>query len=323
VENYLLINNSAFTIFTYFCQVKIEGKYWVLLILLSLIWGSSFILMKRGMYTPSGGIVFNSNQVAALRLILASIVLLPFGYKAFKRINFKKDWLYFLLVAMCGNMFPAFLFTYAETGISSGFAGMLNSMTPIFTIFIGFGFFQVKMTWTQIIGSLIGSVGVVLLLFFGKSVSLKGEWVHIISVVIATLCYAISLSVIRYKFKKYKSIDIATIAFLILLIPSFIIFTYEETWLVIINNPHANSSFLAISILGLIGTAFALFLFNNIIKNTSALFASSVTYFIPIVAVIIGFFFGERLSVYQILSMFIVLSGVFLANFNSSKNTSH
>ena len=92
--------------------------------------------MKRGMYTPSGEVVFNSNQVAALRLILASIVLLPFGYKAFKRINFKKDWLYFLLVAMCGNMFPAFLFTYAETGISSGFAGMLNSMTPIFTIFI-------------------------------------------------------------------------------------------------------------------------------------------------------------------------------------------
>ena len=323
MENYLLINNSAFTIFAYFCQVKIEGKYWVLLILLSLIWGSSFILMKRGMYTPSGEVVFNSNQVAALRLILASIVLLPFGYKAFKRINFKKDWLYFLLVAMCGNMFPAFLFTYAETGISSGFAGMLNSMTPIFTIFIGFGFFQVKMTWTQIIGSLVGSVGVVLLLFFGKSVSLKGEWIHIISVVIATLCYAISLSVIRHKLKQYKSIDIATIAFLILLIPALIICTYEETWLVFINNSQANSSFLAISILGLIGTAFALFLFNNIIKNTSALFASSVTYFIPIVAVIIGFFFGERLSVYQILSMFIVLSGVFLANFNSSKNTSH
>ena len=123
-------------------------------------------------------------------------------------------------------------------------------------------------------------------------------------------------------FSFFISVSIGA-AFLILLIPSLIICTYEETWLVFINNSQANSSFLAISILGLIGTAFALFLFNHIIKNTSALFASSVTYFIPIVAVIIGFFFGERLSVYQILSMFIVLSGVFLANFNSSKNTSH
>ena len=131
------------------------------------------------------------------------------------------------------------------------------------------------------------------------------------------------LGVIRYKLKQYKSIDIATIAFLILLIPSLIICTYEETWLVFVNNSQANSSFLAISILGLIGTAFALFLFNNIIKNTSALFASSVTYFIPIVAVIIGFSLVERLtSLSNFINVYRSFWGI-LANFNSSKNTSH
>lgn len=303
--------------------MKIAGKYWVLLIFLSLIWGSSFILMKRGMYTPSGEIVFNSNQVATLRLLLASIVLLPFGYKALRRVNLKKDWIYFLTVALCGNMLPAFLFTYAETGISSGFAGMLNSMTPIFTIFIGFGFFQIKMTWTQILGSIIGSIGVVMLLYFGKAVSLDGDWQHIASVILATLCYAISLSVIRYKLKHYKSIDIAAIAFLTLLIPSIIVFITERTWLVFNSSQYATQSFIAISILGLVGTAFALFIFNNIIKNTSALFASSVTYFIPIVAVVIGFFFGERLSINQIISMFIALTGVFIANSQRFKNTRH
>ncbi|MDA9161974.1 DMT family transporter, partial [Crocinitomicaceae bacterium] len=198
-----------------------------------------------------------------------------------------------------------------------------NSTTPIFTIFIGFGFFKIKMTWTQIIGSVIGSIGVVLLLYFGKAVSLQGDWKHIIAVVLATLCYATSLSTIRYKLSHYKSIDIAAIAFIILLIPSIIIFLLERTWIVFETNQLAWNNFMSISILGLIGTAFALFLFNNIIKNTSALFASSVTYFIPIVAVIIGFFFGEQLSAYQILSMFIVLLGVFIANFLGIKNSRH
>ncbi len=303
--------------------MKIAGKYWFLLLLLSLIWGSSFILMKKGMYGPTGEIVFNSNQVATLRILLASLALLPFGYRAIKRIQIKKDMLYFLIVSICGNMLPAFLFTFAETGISSGFAGMLNSTTPIFTIFIGFGFFKIKMTWTQIVGSIIGSVGVVLLLFYGKSVSLQGDWEHIIAVVLATLCYATSLSTIRYKLSHYKSIDIAAIAFILLIIPSIIIFFLERTWIVFESNNMVWDNFIAICILGLIGTAFALFLFNNIIKNTSALFASSVTYFIPIVAVIIGFFFGERLSSYQILSMLIVLLGVFIANSKGFKNSHH
>ena len=303
--------------------MKIAGKYWFLLLLLSLIWGSSFILMKKGMYGPTGDIVFNSNQVATLRILLASLALLPFGYRAIKRIQIKKDMLYFLIVSICGNMLPAFLFTFAETGISSGFAGMLNSTTPIFTIFIGFGFFKTKMTWTQILGSIIGSVGVVLLLFFGKAVSLQGDWKHIIAVVLATLCYATSLSTIRYKLSHYKSIDIAAIAFILLIIPSIIIFLLERTWIVFEINNIVWDSFIAICILGLVGTAFALFLFNNIIKNTSALFASSVTYFIPIVAVIIGFFFGEQLSSYQIFSMLIVLLGVFIANSKGFKNSSH
>ena len=104
--------------------MKIQLKYWTLLILLSVIWGSSFILMKKAMYTSDGYDTFSSNQVATMRMLIASIVLLPFGIQAFKSIDFKKDLGSFSIVAICGNLAPAFLFTYAETGISSGLAGL-------------------------------------------------------------------------------------------------------------------------------------------------------------------------------------------------------
>lgn len=278
--------------------------------------------MKKAMYDSTGQTTFSSNQVATMRILIASIVLLPFGIRAFKAIDFKKDLVSFSIVAICGNLAPAFLFTYAETGISSGLAGMLNSITPIFTILIALLIFKDKMSFRQFLGASIGSFGVGLLLYFGKKNSIQGEWSHIICVLGATLCYAISLSVIRYKLRHYKSLDIAAIAFLLLLIPSTALFFTEDTISVFQNTPEIRKSFAAILILSIIGTALALFIFNTVIKNTSALFASSVTYFIPIVAVIFGFFFNEKITAPQIGGMMIALLGVFIANSNRRKKSS-
>ena len=266
------------------------------------------------MYSSDGYDTFSSNQVATMRILIASIVLLPFGIQAFKSIDFKKDLVSFSIVAICGNLAPAFLFTYAETGISSGLAGMLNSITPIFTILIALLIFKDKMSFLQFLGASIGSFGVGLLLYFGKQISIEGEWSHILSVLGATLCYAISLSVIRYKLKHYKSLDIAAIAFLLLLPVSTVLFFTEDTMNTFQNNTQIWNSFLAILILSIVGTALALFIFNTIIKNTSALFASSVTYFIPIVALIFGFFYEEKITAPQIGGMLIALLGVFIAN---------
>ena len=296
-------------------------KYWLLLLALALIWGSSFILIKKAMYTTDGIQTFTSNQVAAMRILIASIVLLPFGLRALIKVDFRKDLLSFSIVAVCGNLLPAFLFTYAETGISSGLTGMLNSTTPIFTILIAIVIFKDKMTPRQFTGALIGSVGVILLLYFGKKNSMHGEWSHIISVVIATLCYSISLSIIRYKLSHYKSLDIASIAFIILLLPSMYFFISEDTIASFKNTLEIRHSLIALSILSIVGTAFALFIFNTIIKNTSALFASSVTYFIPIVAVLFGLLFGEQINIAQIGGMLIALIGVFIANYSSNKKS--
>jgi len=270
--------------------------------------------MKTAMYDSRGYSIFSSNQVATLRILIASIALLPFSIYAIRKINLKRDLGYFIIVALCGNLFPAFLFTYAETGISSGLAGMLNSTTPIFTILIALVIFRDKMSLRQFSGAFIGTIGVGVLVYFGKKNSLDGEWIHIVSVICATLCYAISLSVIRYKLGHYKSLDIASIAFLLLLMPSIFLFFTEHTLEAFKNTHEVKNGFIAILVLSLVGTAFALFIFNTIIKNTSALFASSVTYFIPIVAVIIGIFFNEHINLAQITGMAVALSGVFIAN---------
>ncbi len=134
-------------------------KKWMLLALLAGIWGSSFILMKRGMYTLTEEPIFSSSQVGALRMLIASLVMLPFAIRYLPQLKKWENVKFLMVVGFCGNFIPAFLFTYAETGISSGYAGMLNSCTPIFTILIGYLVFSNKLTFKQFLGVLIGTIG--------------------------------------------------------------------------------------------------------------------------------------------------------------------
>ena len=287
---------------------------WVLLIFLALIWGSSFILMKRAMFTHDGSPIFNDTQVGALRMLIAAAVLLPF---ALKNLRFLKDWKMagkLAIVGFCGNFFPAFLFTYAETGISSGYAGMLNSCTPIFAIIIGVVIFRDRLTRIQLIGVLIGTIGVISLMIAGQNLSINGNWTHIFAIVIATICYGTSLNVIRHTLSHLKSFQIASLAFLITIVPSAIITLQQDVIGTIRTNPASTDGLIAVIILSVIGTAFALIIFNKIIAMSSVIFASSVTYLIPIVAVIIGLSFGETINSWQVGSMVIAVAGVFIAN---------
>jgi len=293
---------------------------YLLLSLLSVIWGSSFILMKKGMFSEDGTTIFSSNQVGCLRMLIASLIMLPISLSKIRRLSWKNFHLFFI-VGMLGNFFPALLFTFAETGISSSLAGMLNSFTPIFTIVIGFIVFKTKLTSKQLIGTVIGTLGIIALVHSGKRASLTGGWEHICAVVLATLMYAISLTTIKNKLKDFSSFDITSLAFIIILPFSIIGFFLTNITDTFKFNTRASDGFFYIAILSIVGTVLAVLLFNKIIAFSSALFASSVTYFIPIVAVLIGFAFGETLTFWQILSMFIVLSGVVIANFSLKKNS--
>lgn len=296
---------------------------WVLLIFLALIWGGSFILMKRAMYTMDDKPIFSDTQVGALRMLIAATVLLPF---AFRNIRFLKDWKTvgkLAIVGFCGNFFPAFLFTYAETGISSGYAGMLNSCTPIFAIIIGAVVFRDRLTRIQLIGVSIGTIGVISLMIAGQNLSINGNWTHITAIVIATVLYATSLNTIRHTLSHLKSFQIASLAFLITIVPSAIITLQQDVVGTIQTNPASMNGLAAIVILSVVGTALALIVFNRLIAISSVIFASSVTYLIPIVAVIIGLSFGEAINAWQVGSMAIVISGVVIANSAKRKKAIH
>ncbi|MBP6458722.1 MAG: DMT family transporter [Crocinitomicaceae bacterium] len=292
---------------------------WIYLILLGLIWGSSFILMKRGMHALDGTALFNSTQVATLRMLIAGVVLLPLTIYNIKKIKRIKDILFFACVGFFGNFFPSFLFTYAETGLSSGLTGVMNSLTPIFTIFIGFFIFKQTIKSYQLAGVLIAAIGVVLLILGGEDVSFSGNLPQIIAVALATLCYAISVNVVKYTLQDYKAMEIASIAFGTTLIPSVIITYFSGSVDTLITIPQAKEGLFFISILSLAGTAIALYFFNKLIAISSTLFASSVTYIIPIVAVFIGLQFGEKIHLLQFLAMGVVLGGVFLVNYQKTE----
>lgn len=291
-----------------------ELKSWFLLIILACVWGSSFILMKKSMLTNDNQLIFSDNQVGSLRMLIASLVLLPFALRAIKKLKNKKDILPLSIVGVCGSFIPAFLFTYAETGISSGYAGMLNSFTPIFALIIGFIVFKDRLTKIQITGVAIGAIGVVSLMLAGKDLSIKGDFSHIIAIVIATFLYAISLNTIKHKLQHLKGIEITSLSFFLILTPGLIISIANGSFSTISNNQYAFEGLIYLGILSVIGTAIAVVIFNQLITISSVLFASSVTYLIPIVAVVIGLSFGESINIEQITSMFIVLFGIFLSN---------
>lgn len=292
-----------------------ELKNWGLLLFLAGIWGSSFLLMKRGMMDKeSGELIFSNNQVAAMRMLFAATVMFPFGIRNFRIIKNNKIFISLIAVAFLGNFFPAFLFTYAETAISSGYAGMLNSCTPIFTLIIGAVFFKQPLVKLQIIGVLIGTAGIIGLVNGVNTVDTSGTWHHVFAVVLATIFYATSVNTIRFNLSHIKPIKMTSVAFTLSFLPALILFFVFDTPETIVSNEHSTSALVYILILAIIGTAFAVLVFNHLINNSTALFASSVTYFIPIVAVLIGLIDGETISGLQILSMFIILTGVFLAN---------
>lgn len=288
---------------------------WFMLIVLACIWGSSFILMKRGMETPDKQPIFSDVQVGALRMFIAGLVMLPFGLMSLKLVTSRKQFLSLLVVGFSGNFIPAFLFTFAETELSSGLAGMLNSLTPIFTLIIGVVLFGQQLRGRQAFGLLLAFAGIALLVAVSSSFASKGEWYHIGALVLATFCYGLSLNTIKHTLSGFRSWQITALAFSFVLIPASLTVFFSGTPKTVMENPHAWEGLGYIAILSVVGTCLALVLFNRLIALNSAIFASSVTYLIPFVAVILGVFGnGEHLHWIQPLAMCIVLSGVYLAN---------
>ena len=255
--------------------------------------------------------LLNPFEVATLRILSAGIVLTPFAYRAIKQIPQKK--LAVVVVSgLIGSFFPAFLFCIAETKLESSLTGMLNSLTPICAVIIGSIFFDLKVSIRKVIGILIGLIG----LFF--MVSPNGAFhfanpQYILLVIFATILYAINVNMVSRKLHGIGSINIASVAFVILILPCLIILYYNGFFARSMTEMKFIRSTTAACILGMGGTAFASILFYILVKRAGALFSSMVTYGIPFIAVGWGLIYGEQVTFLQLGCLGILLGGVYLA----------
>ncbi|MAR40587.1 MAG: EamA family transporter [Flammeovirgaceae bacterium] len=284
---------------------------WALLILLAIIWGSSPILIKKAL------IKLDPFEIGALRLTLASFVLFPFLAKNLKEIK-RKDYLILFISGIVGNVLPYFLYPIAQTKIDSATSGVLTSLTPFFALIVGVLFYKLKATKNNIIGLVIGFIGTSLLILFsnksdGFSVDLFGLFV-----VAATLLYGINLNLVKYHLNHLKPITITSFSIVSILPITVYILFYLTPFLSHFNNFNNYSlEFGYVFILGVLGTSIATIVFYNLIKIKDTVFASMVTYLMPIVAIIFGVLDGEIINAIQLFGMALIMGGVFI---NSKKD---
>jgi drug/metabolite transporter (DMT)-like permease len=280
---------------------------WIIFILLSLIWGSSFVLMKEGLVNLS------AYQVASLRIVFSGIVLLPTAIKYFRHIP--KDKLFIIFLSgLLGSLLPAYLFCIAEEGIDSALAGTLNSLTPIFVIITGALFFNSKTTANKVLGIAISFTGSVLLLFSKGHMQENQNLLYISYVVLATALYGINVNMVHRHLSQIGSLQIAAVALTLNAIPALAVL-YSTGYF---NLPLADKRVLlstgAAAILGILGTAVASVIFYMLVKRAGAVFASMVTYGIPFVAIGWGIIYNEEVGWKQVLCLVLILCGVYVAN---------
>ena len=290
-------------------------KAWAYLIILSIVWGSSYFLIKIGLEDSSGNERMPPEMLGALRISFAFLALTPLLYKSIKRLK-KKHILFVIISGVVGSGLPAFLFAYAETKLDSSITGMLNSLVPIFTVLIATIVFKFKLKWNHIAGLIVGILGAFMIVYqklFSTNLS-SNDTIPILTVVLATFCYALSLNLIKYKLKDLNAMAITSISFAAIG-PFCIVYLFTTNFFDrIVSQPNFIEGIGIVGILAFIGTAMAVLLFNNMIKISTAIFASSITYFIPIVAILLGLTLGENISILQLSGIGVLILGVFLIN---------
>ena len=284
---------------------------WSLLIVLAIIWGSSPILIKKAL------IKLDPFEIGALRLTLASFVLFPFLAKNLKEIQ-SKDYFILFVSGVVGNVLPYFLYPIAQTKIDSATSGVLTSLTPFFALIVGVIFYKLKATKNNIIGLIIGFIGTsLLILFSGKAGSFTVDLFGLF-VVAATLLYGINLNLVKYHLNHLRPITITSFSIVSILPITIYILLYSTPFLSHVSDfKNYSLEFGYVFILGVLGTSIATIVFYNLIKIKDTVFASMVTYLMPVVAIIFGVIDGEIINAVQLFGMILIMAGVFI---NSKKN---
>ena len=280
--------------------------------MLSIVWGSSFVLIKEGL------VGLTALQVASFRIISSGIILLPIALNSFKKIPSNKLVLVFVS-GVLGSLLPAYLFCIAELHIDSSLAGTLNALTPIFAILIGALFFKTNTARNKIMGISISFAGSILLFFAQPTFSENSNIKDVLLVIVATLCYGINLNIVGKHLKEVPSLNIVAVALSSNAVPAAIVLYFTGYFQQDIFEKIILISTVYTLILGVIGTAAATVIFYMLIKRAGIVFSSMVTYAIPIVAVFWGILYGEQVGWKQIACLLIILTGVYVANKSQNK----
>lgn len=284
-----------------------NNKKWYLLVFLGCVWGSSFLLMKLGLK----GV--NTVQLGSLRILFAAVFLILIGFKHIAKIPLHK-WKYIALTSVFGTFLPVYLFATALAKIDGSISSILNSLTPLNTLIVGMLFFQMDVQRRQIFGVIIGFVGCVLLVLFGEGENTTENYSYALLIVLASVFYGINVNLIKKYLSDLKPLTISTGNFIVMLIPTLIVL-YFSGFFEIIHEVKVQTSIGFIAILGIVGTGLSNILFFKLIQISSPVFASSVTYLIPVVAIILGYFImDETLTLVQGVGALVVLLGVYFSS---------
>lgn len=280
-----------------------EWSDWLTLIFLGMVWGTSFILIKKSL------IAFDNVQVAGLRILISSLAFLPVVVIQHAKINWKK-WDKLLLIGILGNGIPPFLFATAQTKLSSSLAGVLNALTTIFTLLVAILFFKRKWNKFHALGVVVGFGGALMIILHNNKV--EGNFYYALLVVLATMLYAFGGNVVNHKLGDVRPLHISAVSLVFLLPVGLIAIGTSDFFEVMNTHPDAWSSLSAAFVLAIVNTVISSVLFYRLIQQTSAVFASTTTYLIPVFAVLVGVLDGESFYPLYLLSLLLIMLGVYL-----------
>lgn len=280
---------------------------WVYLFLLSLIWGSSFILMKYAL------VGLTAMQVGALRVVITAVFLLLIGFRRLFKIK-KRHWYYLALNGIIGSFIPAFLMAYTVEKMDSSVVSILNSLTPLNTLIFGALVFGFGFRKRQLIGVLIGLIGTVVLVLKGAELNPNQDYSYSVFILVASICYALNINILKKYLHDLDALSITVANFAISVVPALVLLGFTGFYSTFELNDSSLKGLFYLSILAVFGTGLAKLMFNRLIQISSAIFSSSVTYIIPIVAITWGILDGETITFVQFIAAFIILLGVYIVN---------
>ena len=281
---------------------------WIYLGLLSLVWGSSFILIKKGL------VGLTALQVGSLRVVFAALFLLIIGLRSLKKVK-RHQWKWLAVSGFFGTFFPAYLFAFAETEIDSAIVSILNSTTPLLSMILGILIFQAPFIKRKFVGVIVGLIGTTALILGGAAVNPDQNYWYSLLVILASLFYGFNANIIKRELQSIPALAITTGNFMMIAVPALLVLVSTGFFSTeVLSTPELPLSLFFIAILGILGTGAALIIFNKLIQISDPVFSTSVTYIVPLVAVGWGILDGEGFSLFQLFSGLIIILGVIIVN---------